>query len=83
MADIELGEDVVAGMQIIISVSEIDGEFWSSVDLHMPDGDEIDTTQFLVLLKGIEIAHEKIHEVLEQLGEADELDDEDDEYDGE
>ena len=78
MSDIETGDNVHQGIRIIISVSELDDEYWSSVDLHIPEDEDIDTTEFLVLLKGIEIAHDKIVEVLQQIDDTDFNEDEDD-----
>lgn len=81
MPELETGDEAIEGLSIIITVTEISGEFWSSVDLNMPDDDEeVDGTQFLVLLKGLELAHEKVSAVVAQLEMDVEMDDDDGDF---
>lgn len=60
-------DDLHEGISLVIQVAVLDENYWSNIDLYVPDQEEISTVQFRVLLDGIRMAKEKITELLEEL----------------
>jgi hypothetical protein len=60
-------EDLYEGITLVVQVTMLEDNYWSSVDLFVPDEDEISTVQFRVLLDGIRMAHDKIVDLIEEL----------------
>lgn len=63
------GDEVLDGLKLTIEVNEIDDEFWASTDLQVPDREEVDIKQFYVLVEGLNIAIEKIKELITNLSD--------------
>lgn len=65
--NIESGDRITDGAILTIKVSSLDGEYWSSVDMELPEDEDFDIVQFEVILYGIELAKEKIDSILYNL----------------
>jgi len=65
--DIKSSEDAKTGLRIVITVHSVNGEFFSSMDVYLPDEETFDLTQFEVAQAGLVSAHEQIDAILKEL----------------
>jgi hypothetical protein len=66
--EISEGDDIRQGLSVIITVNELDDDYWASFEIKLPDEESIDTDEFLVARLGLAMAFDKIGEILADLG---------------
>lgn len=64
---IGIGEEIQEGMVLSIGVSSLEDEYWATIQIEIPDQEEVDSAEFYCLLAGLESATEKIKRIIVEL----------------